>query len=446
MLRERAVGESLWESVLPEELRELPEELRKVDSILEDDRFLAPFRSRLTATIGRPTTPVETYLRLMYLKHRYDLGYETLCREVSDSFTWRRFCRIALDGRVPDATTLMKLSKRLGPELLEELNAELLSMAVERKVLRSRRLRVDTTVVEADIRSPTDSGLCAHAVSRLTRLAGRIKAAGLAQAAGLRDRRRSVGKRVRAISAVRARGRSALAMIDRLTGEIAARAQQTVREARALADRARRELAGSRAPGAALVDTLERELVAAEQVLAQTDQRLAGQRTIPDRRISLVDPDARPLVFGNPRRPTEFGYKARVADTKEGFVIADVPARGCPTDGSLLEGAITKAKEAGMQVRSVYGDRGFGTSTGDAALARHRIRDPVIPRQQRAAPVERTRSWRRRYRFRNGLEGRISQLKRKGLRRTRLRTLAGAQTWVAGIGLAHNLQRMALLT
>lgn len=363
-----------------------------MDSILEDDRFLAPFRSRLTATIGRPTTPVETYLRLMYLKHRYDLGYETLCREVSDSFTWRRFCRIALDGRVPDATTLMKLSKRLGPELLEELNAELLSMAVERKVLRSRRLRVDATVVEADIRSPTDSGLCAHAVSRLTRLAGRIKAAGLAQAAGLRDRRRSVGKRVRAISAVRARGRSALAMIDRLTGEIAARAQQTVRETRALADRARRELAGSRAPGAALVDTLERELVAAEQVLAQTDQRLAGQRTIPDRRISLVDPDARPLVFGNPRRPTEFGYKTRVADTKEGFVIADVPARGCPTDGSLLEGAITKAKEAGMQVRSVYGDRGFGTSTGDAALARHRIRDPVIPRQQRAAPVERTRS------------------------------------------------------
>ena len=187
MLRERAVGESLWEAVLPQELRELPEELRKVDGMLDDDRFLAPFRSRLTATIGRPTTAVETYLRLMYLKHRYDLGYETLCKEVSDSFTWRRFCRIALDGRVPDPTTLMKLTKRLGPGLVEELNGELLSLAVERKVLRSRRLRVDTTVVEADIRSPTDSGLCAHAVSRLTRLARRIKAAGLAPAAGLRE-------------------------------------------------------------------------------------------------------------------------------------------------------------------------------------------------------------------------------------------------------------------
>jgi IS5 family transposase len=445
MLRERAVGESLWEAVLPAELRELPAELAKVDAVLDDDRFLAPFRSRLTARIGRPTTPIETYLRLMYLKHRYGLGYETLCREVADSFTWRRFCRIALDGRVPDPSTLMKLTKRLGPGLLEELNAELLSLAVERRVLRSRRLRVDTTVVEADIRSPTDSGLCAHAVSRLTRLARRIKASGLAPRSRLRDRRRSVGKRVRAISAARVRGRQALATLDRLTAEIAERARQTVRETRALARDARRGARRKRV-SVALVVRLERELEAAEQVLAQTDLRLAGQRTIPDRRVSLVDPDARPIRMGSPARPTEFGYKARVADTAEGFVIADIPDRGAATDGSLLDEAIGKAKLSGMQVRSVYADRGFGTSTGDAALARHRIRDPVIPRQQRAAPIEHSRAWRRRYRFRNGLEGRISQLKRKGLRRTRLRSLAGAQTWVGGITLAHNLQRMALLT
>jgi transposase, IS5 family len=445
VLRERAVGESLWEAVLPAELRELPRELAKVDAILDDDRFLAPFRSRLTASIGRPTTPIETYLRLMYLKHRYGLGYETLCKEVADSFTWRRFCRIALDGKVPDPTTLMKLTKRLGPRLLEELNAELLALAVERKVLRSRRLRVDTTVVEADIRSPTDSGLCAHAVSRLTGLAKRIKAAGLAPRTRVRDRRRSVGKRVRAISAARVRGRQALRTLDRLTSEIAGRARQTVREARALARTARRDARRKRV-SVALVERLERELEAAEQVLAQTDLRLAGQRTISDRRVSLVDSDARPIRMGSPARPTEFGYKARVADTAEGFVIADIPDRGGPTDGSLLEGAIGNAKRAGMQLRSVYADRGFGTSTGDAALARHRIRDPVIPRQQRAAPIEHSRSWRRRYRFRNGLEGRISQLKRKGLRRTRLRSLGGAQTWVAGITLAHNLQRMALLT
>jgi transposase, IS5 family len=443
MLRERALGESLWEAVLPEELRELPPELRKVDALLGEDRFLEPFRRRLTATTGRPTIPVETYLRLAYLKHRYDLGWETLCGEVSDSFTWRRFCRIALDGRVPDPSTLMKLTKRLGPGLVEELNAELLSLAVERRVLRSRRLRVDTTVVEADMRGPTDSGLCAHAVSRLASLAGRVKATGAAATARLRDRRRSVGKRVRAISALRARGREARQAIDRLTAEIAERARQTVREARQVAERARRS---RRRRARVLAGQLERELEVAERILAQTDLRLQGQRKIPDRRVSLVDPDARPLRMGNPKRPTEFGYKASVADTAEGFVIAEVPQAGNPNDDRLLAGAIAGAKDAGMRVDCVLADRGFGTSGGDQALREHEIKRSVIPRRGKAAPIEKTRGWRRRYRFRNGLEGRISQLKRKGLRRTRLRGLPGAQTWVGGITLAHNLQRMALLT
>jgi IS5 family transposase len=444
MLRERALGETLWESVLPAELRELPPELGRVDELLDEERFLAPFRARLTATTGRPTIPIETYLRLMFLKHRYGLGYETLCREVSDSLTWRRFCRVALDGRVPDPTTLIKLTRRLGPELVVELNAGLLSLAVERRVLRSRRLRVDTTVVESDTRYPTDSGLCAHAVSRVIRAAQRIQAAGLAARTHLRDRRRSVGKRVRRISARLAGGGRTRAAVDRPTGEIAERARQTVSEARRVARNARRSLGPGR-PGAVLVDRLERELEAAEEVLAQTELRLQGQRTIPDRRVSLVDPDARPIRRGNPRAP-EFGFKARIADTAEGFVIAEVPERGNPPDDALLEGAIEQARAAGVQVRTVLADRGFGTPTGDAALARQGVRDAVIPRQREPAPIERSRSWRRRYRFRNGREGRISHLKRKGLSRTRLRGLPGAKTWVGGITLAHNLQRLATLS
>ena len=70
----------------------------------------------------------------------------------------------------------------------------------------------------------------------------------------------------------------------------------------------------------------------------------------------------------------------------------------------------------------------------------------MIPRRGHAAPIEQTRSWRRRYRFRHGAEARISQLTRNGLARTRLRGLAGAQTWVGGVTLAHNLRRLAILT
>src|SRR4051794_8960466 len=89
MLRTRAVEVSLWEAVLPEEVLRLPDELARVDALLDDPVFFAPFTPFFDPRLGRPSTPMEVYLRLMFLKFRYKLGYESLCREVSDSITWR---------------------------------------------------------------------------------------------------------------------------------------------------------------------------------------------------------------------------------------------------------------------------------------------------------------------------------------------------------------------
>ena len=74
---------SLWEAVLPPELLKLPDELARVDVLLDDPVFFGPFEPFFDPRIGRPSTPMETYLRLMFLKFRYRLGYESLCREVS---------------------------------------------------------------------------------------------------------------------------------------------------------------------------------------------------------------------------------------------------------------------------------------------------------------------------------------------------------------------------
>jgi transposase, IS5 family len=180
MLRLHDGQATLWEEMLPEVVRLLSDELSAVDTLLDDRRFLDPFIRRFNCPIGRPTIPMDTYLRLMYLKHRHGLGYETLVKEVADSLSWRRFCRIHLDRSVPHPTTLMKLTRRFGPAIVEDLNAAVLEEAVEKKVLRTRRLRVDTTAMEADVRYPTDSGLCAHAVSRMTRAVKAVKRAGLA--------------------------------------------------------------------------------------------------------------------------------------------------------------------------------------------------------------------------------------------------------------------------
>ena len=159
MLRTRAEQVSWWEAVLPEQVLRLPEELARVDSLLDDPVFFAPFVPFFDPRIGRPSTPMETYLRLMFLKFRYRLGYESLCREVSDSITWRRFCRIPLDGTVPHPTTLMKLTTRCGTAAVEGLNEALLAKAVQAKLLRTTRVRADTTVVPANVAYPTDSGL-----------------------------------------------------------------------------------------------------------------------------------------------------------------------------------------------------------------------------------------------------------------------------------------------
>src|SRR6202171_4782576 len=188
---------SLWEAVLPPELLKLPDELARVDALLDDPVFFAPFVPFFDPRMGRPSTPMETYLRLMFLKFRYRLGYESLCREVSDSITWRRFCRITLDGAVPHPTTLMKLTTRCGSTVVDGLNEALLAKAAEAKVLRTGRVRVDTTVVPANVCYPTDSGLLAKAIRRIGTAGQRIHNAGGAVRTRLRERSRAAGKRAR---------------------------------------------------------------------------------------------------------------------------------------------------------------------------------------------------------------------------------------------------------
>jgi IS5 family transposase len=130
----------LFELLLPPGMRVLSGELAAVDRLLDDRRLFVPFRAFFDLTEGRPSIPIETYLRLMFLKFRYGLGYGRLCVEVGDSISWRRFCRIGLETSVPDESTIRKLTRCCGPELIEALNRELLAAADERGVVDVERV------------------------------------------------------------------------------------------------------------------------------------------------------------------------------------------------------------------------------------------------------------------------------------------------------------------
>jgi transposase, IS5 family len=454
VLRETDPQTTLWELLLPEEAKRLPAELQAVDAYLDDERFIAPWRGLFSARLGRPSVPIDTLLRLLYLKHRYGLGYESLCREVADSISWRRFCRIGLDRPVPHPTTLVKLVGRAGPEIIEQLNAALVAKLAAGKLLRAGKLRVDTTVVEADIDYPTDADLLEQAVRKLGGLVRRVKARGAASRTRFRDRGRAAGRRMKQLArTLRRRTGVAMGEVDRLTGEVAGIARQSLGEVQAVLHNARRALA--RRPGdgrlGRLVDELDETIAATKRLLAQTDQRLAGNRVIPDRLVSLSDPDARPIRKGKPQHPTQFGYTLLLAEDERGFIADHQLQRGNPPDApQLVPGVARVIAVTGRPPGTVVGDRGFGTAANDQALEalgvkRVGLQRTGTPGKARLA-LERTRRFRRLRNWRVGIEARISHLKRSfGLRRTRLRRLSGARTWV-GLGIfAYNLQRMTVV-
>src|ERR1700712_3639904 len=188
---------SLWDEALPIEVRELPEDLAALDGLLCAPALLAPFvacwqREALASGVsaadhGRPTIAIETYVRLMVLKQRHGWGNRTLVAEVSDSIHLRRFCRIALSERVPDESTVRKLTRRIGAETVNDVTRELIAAAVRERRFVGRAVRIDSTVIEADIKHPTDAGLAAHGVKALAR-EGRKLAAKLSETTvGVRD-------------------------------------------------------------------------------------------------------------------------------------------------------------------------------------------------------------------------------------------------------------------
>jgi transposase, IS5 family len=475
----RTVGDqpTLWEALLPEELRRLPVELARVDALLDDPVFFTPFMPFFDPRMGRPSTPMETYLRLMFLKFRYRLGFESLCREVSDSITWRQFCRIGLDQQVPHPTTLMKLTTRCGSAAVEGLNEALLAKAAEAKLLRCTRVRVDTTVVPSNVAYPTDSGLLAKAVRRIAATGRRVQAAGGGVRTKLRDRSRSAGRRAHDLNAkLRTRNAAArdeaLEVVRRKNAELADLAETAAAEAERLLANAKRALRKAKAAAAhrkadgcpdpiagrrrgrlaRAVNDLGELLEATRKIAAQTRQRLAG--TTPDgptRRVSLHDPDARPIAKGRLGKPVEFGHKAQVCDNDDGVVLDHDVQPGNPADAPRLEPAIKRVtRRTGCQPRTVAADRGYGEQGVDDALHDLGVRDVVIPRKGRPSKTrqaqEHRRAFRRHVKWRTGCEGRISTLKRGyGWDRSRIDTTEGTRIWVGHGVLAHNLVKISAL-
>src|SRR5579863_4945578 len=385
MLRLRDPQGSLWDQLLPPQARTLSVELTTVDECLADERFFEPYLQRFRTIIGRPTVPVETYLRLMYLKHRYQLGYEMLAREVTDSLHWRRFCHLALDAPVPHPTTLSKLTRKYGPDVVHELNRLLVRRATEHKLLRSRKLRVDTTVVQAPIEYPSDIGLLADSARVVTRTVRRLHAAGAAVRTTFRSRARSIK---RALATV---GRSLRMRTDEAKTAVLTQTARVLRCTRQISRQAQRVLRNSRHLGrqatvqtVALVQRsrvrLRRQLQLTTRIMAQARLRIRGETKIPDRIVSLFDPEARPIRRGKLSVKTEFGYKALLTETEDRVITHYEVHAGNPEDGGLLPAALAGHVQTVSRTPDVVAtDRGFGSKDNEELLRKAGVKRISLP-------------------------------------------------------------------
>jgi transposase, IS5 family len=454
--------ECLWDDVLPVEVRVLPEDLAALDGLLSGRELLWPLverwrqefldTGRLVLTEGRPTIALETFVRLMVLKQRYRWGYRTLVAEVSDSIHLRRFCRISLTDRVPDESTVRKLTRRIGPETVSEMTRALIVQATREKRFRPRAVRIDSTVIEADVKYPTDSGLASAGVRTLARDGRKLAKLIGDKTARVRDRSRAMGRKLRAISrTIRRRSGEAKSEVLALTKETGELLERSIKEARRLAIAARRKARGRGASAkvkaaAALEELADR----CEKVARQIRQRVAG-KPITDRIVSLHDPDARPIRKGKLGKPTEFGFVSQLAEVTEntkpgarGLILPASTELGNPSENTLLPATVAELARLGITPREVAIDGGFMPTPTNRALEDLQSEQVFIAGRQEPASK---RTARRMRRYRTGAEGRVSHLKRRyGLDRSRLKGDQGRQIWTEWAILAYNTDTLAVRT
>ena len=455
-------AESLWDDALPVEVRELPDDLAALDGLLADPGLLAPIvehwrrevvqTRRAVLTDGRPTIAMETYIRLMVLKQRYRWGYRTLVAEVSDSIHLRRFCRISLSERVPDESTVRKLTRRIGAETVNELTRVLIVKATREKRFRARAVRIDSTVIEADVKYPTDAGLAAHGVRALAREARKLGALVAEHKRRVRDRSRAMGRTLRALTrTIRRRSGEAKSEVLKLTAKTGKLLEQSIAETRRLAAIARRRARGRGAKAKLRAAAKLQELAdRCEKVARQIKQRVAGE-PIKDRLVSLADPDARPIRKGKLGKPNEFGYVTQLAEVTEntkrgarGLIVPAATAPGNPGENTLLPETVAEMNRLGICPREVAVDGGFMPQPTNASLAELKPERVFISGRQQ--PGSR-RTQRRLQRYRTGAEGRISHLKRRyGMDRSRLKGDEGQQIWTGWSILAYNADTLAIRT
>ncbi len=433
MVRRAYRQRSLVEVLLPDADKLWDPTLRRIDTLLDDevlvDRVATALAQRYPESQrrGRLSTPADVVLRMLVLKHLYDWSFDECEREVRGSLVYRAFCRI--DGeRVPDAKTLIRLAHLLDEPVLKDLLAQLVARGRERRVVKGRRLRVDTTVVETNIHYPTDATLLGDGIRVITRTLRRLGEHG-------RTRTRAVGRRVFEIAQ---RSRTAGPRVSqKVRAQSKARMKQLYQELMGITRAVLRQAEGALGRQRTSAEQLRTTMDLLRRVVAQTRARiLRGDTRFPGKVVSLFESHTEIIRKGKLAKPTEFGRLVKIQEAEAQFITDYAVCEPGQAERALWAPSLDRHIELFDHAPQLaVADGGFASHANERAARDRGVRHVVLPRQARET---RTRAARAALRWRTGSEGRISALKRRhGLRRCRYRGASGMQRWV-GLGVLAN--------
>ncbi len=432
--------------------------LRELDRLLDDDVIVQQVRAamvrryRHSRTAGRHSTPVEVILRLLVVKRLYGWSYAQVEHFVGDSLVLRQFCRIYLQP-VPDDTTLIRWANLIGPQAVAQLNDRVVELARQLRVTRGRKLRVDSTVVETNIHHPTDSRLVGDGVRVLCRLLRRAKRL-IGDRAALRPRvfqshTRSVRRIAQEVHRLaRRKGEEAAEAMQTAYRRLLTVATQTVRQVR----RVDAVLRTSTVPAAhRLVEHVETFLPRVDQAIRQAQRRVLQGEAVPAREkiVSLFEPHTQIIQRHKPGKAVEFGRKLWLDEVDGGIVSRyTLLHEGGPDHPHLPDSLAGHHARFGRPPELLAGDRGTFSPANETLAHQAGVRRVAIPHAGQSSPArqrrERERWFRRGFRFRAGIEGRISVLQRRyGLDRCPDHGADGMGRYVGWGIVTHNLAKIA---
>jgi IS5 family transposase len=385
-------------------------------------------------------TPAEVVLRLLLLKHVRNWSYDVLEREVRANLVYRAFTRVG-DEKVPDAKTLARLGQLIGPAVVEQLHRRIVKLAQERGVTRGRKMRVDTTVVETNIHYPTDSSLLGDGTRVLTRTMKKIEAKSGRLKRKVRDRMRSIRKRVLAIAlSTRLLGPAGVERRKREYRQLLSLTRKVMNQAARVLEEVKAEPRRRRAPLLGLTQALESMMGRVGQVLKQTKNRIfQGNTKSEDKLASVFQPHTEIVRKGKASKPTEFGKLVKIQEAENQIVTHFEVFEERPPDSTLLVSSIqVHQQRLGRVPNWVAADAAFYTRENEKTAQALGVKKVSVPNKKSKSEVRKHLQHQRWFRsgqkWRTGSEGRISTLKRRhGLRRCLYPGLEGMRRWV-GLG------------